>query len=38
MWSLRYAISIGNWVDRKHDPKRTAFGTGVLDDYSDLLT
>ena len=30
---IRYAISNGGWVDRKHDPKRIGFGTGVLDDY-----
>ena len=30
---IRYAVYCGGWIDRKHDPKRIGFGTGVLDDY-----
>lgn len=30
---VRYACYCGGWVDRKHDPKRIGFGTGVMDAY-----
>lgn len=30
---IRYACYCGGWVDRKHDPKRIGFGTGVMDPY-----
>ena len=30
---VNFACSWGGWVDRKADPKRIGFGTGVLEDY-----
>ena len=30
---INYACYCGGWVDRKHDPKKIGFGTGVMDPY-----
>ncbi len=30
---VRYACSWGGWVDRRRDPRRIGFGTGVMDPY-----
>jgi hypothetical protein len=30
---IKYAISDGGWVDRKHDIRRNAFGVGGLEEY-----
>ncbi len=32
---IHYACYCGGWVDRKHNPKKIGFGTGVMDPYWD---